>query len=968
MIITDKKKQAVAFSKIHDPRRSPDGVKMTKTAGLTIKDRLQRYSRGGYVIVSPQALIIDLLSGDLPPRSVRGVYLLSIDELVSRSDSTVSFCIKVLLLSKRKDFFVISTTQRPEALARDIRMACGNIGMVGMSGLELWMNWRNEVQNEMKDGLYAEEIVVPRVESEVSLVALNASARDALCKFLDSICPRQYDLIFRRAKCGIAFTQAHLQEHNFILELIEECYLEVKRLGLMNPSMEVRKMFQEGGEMYKIMNDGIGKYMYDSTHGCAYEGVKEGGWKGRVMRVVKDVKAIQKKEEVYYPLVKAIHYLCDAVDVSLSWESRERIEYLIWLTTFYSPDIPWCTSEKGINVLERATQGCYEIANEGGEMVVKRTIGVGGGVKVRELQRVVQSAKDELPRRMQKRARGEKKKKEKGEGEGDTTHDGKNKAWWRKDWCGGAYLLIVCEDKSEELCKAVACGNYQGYQDKVWLRFLERKTESFSGRKMTTLSDEQKMWMAEEGRVRNKLFAKGADSWHGAKDDAGCAEKISTLSSCSSAPLTLVTTYTRMNDYDALLFLRDMAPQYVVMYDVRLEFVRTLEAYGSELAAGWDGDLNKHEKVRVTAIQVEGSRSENNYSRSVEKENAAFEKLIDAKLTMAVGKNSNMTQEMEMAVEQGCAVSSFKGPDGKLYPLSADTRKGRGLGASNAERTVAVDVREFKSQLPSVLFSQGFRLAPITLSVGDYVITKQYCVERKAHGPKSSDLRESLKNGRLLSQCEAMEKYYPKGSVLLIECNEDVDKGIEFGLCTAYEDMHGDITAASIIAKLAVLIMRFPLLRIMWAKTPAHAAELFAELKQQRGQDAVDIDKAKEFGSNDLLDKNLLTKTGGKEAYGQGGEEDEDEDGNETAKRILLKLPGVTTQNARAIMEKAKNLQELSNFSKAELKPLVGLHASEKLWNFFNCEVDFDEMQRLQQKQSQRGRGKGGRYGKRMKT
>jgi DNA excision repair protein ERCC-4 len=60
-------------------------------------------------------------------------------------------------------------------------------------------------------------------------------------------------------------------------------------------------------------------------------------------------------------------------------------------------------------------------------------------------------------------------------------------------------------------------------------------------------------------------------------------------------------------------------------------------------------------------------------------------------------------------------------------------------------KRLIVDIREFVSQLPAVLYPAGFQLVPMTLEVADYVLTPHCCVERKA----VPDLIESLKSVRV---------------------------------------------------------------------------------------------------------------------------------------------------------------------------------------------------------------------------
>jgi ERCC4-type nuclease len=62
------------------------------------------------------------------------------------------------------------------------------------------------------------------------------------------------------------------------------------------------------------------------------------------------------------------------------------------------------------------------------------------------------------------------------------------------------------------------------------------------------------------------------------------------------------------------------------------------------------------------------------------------------------------------------------------------------------------------------MLAQGLELVPLTLEVGDYIISPEICVERKS----IADLKGSLQSGRLYQQAEAMSRHY-KTPVLLIE-------------------------------------------------------------------------------------------------------------------------------------------------------------------------------------------------------
>ena len=67
---------------------------------------------------------------------------------------------------------------------------------------------------------------------------------------------------------------------------------------------------------------------------------------------------------------------------------------------------------------------------------------------------------------------------------------------------------------------------------------------------------------------------------------------------------------------------------------------------------------------------------------------------------------------------------------------------GNGPGLS---RMIVVDIRELRCSLPSLLHIAGASLVTRSITVGDYVLSPEICVERKAIG----DLFSSFQSGRL---------------------------------------------------------------------------------------------------------------------------------------------------------------------------------------------------------------------------
>lgn len=98
------------------------------------------------------------------------------------------------------------------------------------------------------------------------------------------------------------------------------------------------------------------------------------------------------------------------------------------------------------------------------------------------------------------------------------------------------------------------------------------------------------------------------------------------------------------------------------------------------------------------------------------------------------------------------------------------------LCLGNLTFQIIVDMREFMSSLPNVLHQKGMRIIPVTLEVGDYILSPLICVERKS----IQDLFMSFTSGRLYHQVETMVRYY-RIPVLLIEFSQD--KSFSFQVC-----------------------------------------------------------------------------------------------------------------------------------------------------------------------------------------
>ncbi|KAL0326646.1 UNVERIFIED_CONTAM: DNA repair endonuclease UVH1 [Sesamum angustifolium] len=325
--------------------------------------------------------------------------------------------------------------------------------------------------------------------------------------------------------------------------------------------------------------------------------------------------------------------------------------------------------------------------------------------------------------------------------------------------------------------------------------------------------------------------------------------------------------------------LDTLQPSVIIVYHPDVAFVREIEVYKSE---------NPSKRLKVYFLFYEDSTEVRKFEASIRRENGAFESLIRQKSLMMIPVNQD---------EQLLSVSSSLEPQ-SITAQNLVTRKAGGKKEAEKEMQIIVDMREFMSSLPNVLHQKGMRIIPVTLEVGDYILSPLMCVERKS----IQDLFGSFSSGRLYHQVEMMSRYY-RMPVLLIEFSQD--KSFSFQSASEIGD---DVTPNNIISKLSLLALHFPRLRIVWSRSLHATAEIFATLKAN--QDEPDEAKAIRVGvpSEDGVIENDVRA----------------ENFNTSAVEFLRRLPGVTDSNYRSIMDGCKSLAELALLPLEKLAELMG--------------------------------------------
>jgi DNA excision repair protein ERCC-4 len=241
-------------------------------------------------------------------------------------------------------------------------------------------------------------------------------------------------------------------------------------------------------------------------------------------------------------------------------------------------------------------------------------------------------------------------------------------------------------------------------------------------------------------------------------------------------------------------------------------------------------------------------------------------------------------------------------------------------------------------------------IVPCQLTVGDYILTPDICVERKS----IRDLIASLRNGRLYNQAETMLQHY-KNPLLLIEFDQNksftfdafasattpgttflTDYGFSSsGTATTTLSSSSSLVNSSSPKSaqhlLVLLTLAFPRLKIIWSSSPYQTAEIFAELKKNNPEP--DPVRAVQIG----LDMDIAAGSGTSDIMAAAGVEHRTF--NLLPQDMLRAVPGVTPNVLERLILETGNISDIANMDAEQLDPLVGKEAARKIVAFFRKNV-----------------------------
>ncbi|KAI9891909.1 MAG: hypothetical protein M1814_002294 [Vezdaea aestivalis] len=360
---------------------------------------------------------------------------------------------------------------------------------------------------------------------------------------------------------------------------------------------------------------------------------------------------------------------------------------------------------------------------------------------------------------------------------------------------------------------------------------------------------------------------------------------------CEMQDLVFIHIYN--GDRDEQL-LEELRPRYIIMYEPNLGFIRRVEVYRSS---------HRNCQVKIYFMYYGGSHEEKAHLTNIRSEKEAFEKLIRERAQMAM----TLTADAPSTDDQ----------EAFLRTVNTRIAGGGRLFATAQQPLVVVDVREMRSDLPGLLHGHNMRLIPCQLTVGDYILTPDLCVERKS----MPDLISSFKTGRLFNQVTVMSKHY-KDVVLLIEF--DAKSSFTFDALVDYAHPNSakpiNKEQTDVPANLVRLTLAFPKLRIVWSSSPLETSNIFKKLKSQ----------APEPNPNTAVMMGL--EAGQESTLGDVVWDQDPQD-------MLGCVSGITPENAYQVTSKSQNIVEVANWDRSEAAKALGKEKGEQLHRFFNRQL-----------------------------
>ncbi|KAF7459245.1 ERCC4/XP-G-type excision repair nuclease [Cryptosporidium felis] len=337
------------------------------------------------------------------------------------------------------------------------------------------------------------------------------------------------------------------------------------------------------------------------------------------------------------------------------------------------------------------------------------------------------------------------------------------------------------------------------------------------------------------------------------------------------------------------------SPHLIIILDPEISILREIELFSAITIT------NKRLIPQVILITIQNSIKHEKFLMNIKNEENAWESLERHRKTLVV------------------PLSDFT--EGEILTKLSNTITGRINQDENTNnfQKVIVDIREFRSSLPYKLFCKGVQIIPLTLEIGDYVISRDVCIERKS----INDLLISLTNGRLFTQIQWIVKHYSVPVVLIeLDSTESLDRQ---GTQHSFAPMK--FNTRDMYLRLVLLIRQFPNVKLIWSSNSSFSSLIILHMKFNREQPNLTVATAlntsiiKDEGDY-IINKNDKRPSNKKKKRKIVSDSAKS---NFYALALLRHLPGVNARNIKALTSNFNSIKDICNASLEQLIPHLGI-------------------------------------------
>lgn len=843
-----------------------------------VEKRRKLYSNGGIVSVTSRILIVDLLAGVVHPDKITGMVVLNVDALKEYSNE--SFILDIYR-SKNKWGFIKAFSENAEAFTMEFSPLKRKLKELRLKNVLLWPRFRVEVSSCLN--AKAEEKNSSVIEVRVSMTNTMSQIEFGLIG-----CLKRCIAELNRKNPELArdwWTSEHMLEPNFLKSIDAVMMPNWHRISHESKQLIKDIRYLKNLTKALVSFDAVDFYeeiqvSLEANKPSVTRKYTESPW---LMADESQLVISYARKRIY----TGSDYLLEELP---KWEQLldilKDIEYKKSINDSQGPILIMCST----------TTICVQLSKILAFSHKKSGI---RNMMMRKLH--MYKYRREEQKKMVKEVR-EKEAIPTGELNVSTTFVKEQVNSNRRRTRGTAVVASVERLKASGVGENIeeAIDNFE-YENEIEYITENQHDENFDDIVLVDVDEKYDEFLAKENISSYEKTNVTEEMWN---------TRISNIEFVSNADEIIIEKYSNINDD---LFLQELMPSFIIMYEPDLNFVRKVELYNK---------VNEYNPPQIYFMYYGDSFEEQNHLSAIKREKDAFSKLIR--------ENATLAHHFETEED----LSNFKNLAERRMKINrlrrSNTRKAGGQSGyvEYTQDIVVVDTREFGASLPGLLFRYGVRVIPCMLTVGDYILTPDICVERKS----ISDLIGSLQNNRLVSQCKKMSKHY-RYPTLLIEFEPGQSFSLEpFSERRNYRSkqlstthpISSKLSQDEIQMKISKLVMQFPNLKIIWSSSPLQTVNIILELKL--GREQPDPNTSVSLGSTA---KNVRTS---------GSENAED-------LSILLQIPGISNIDYFNIKKKVKNLKKLKKLSYDQLSDILGdPELAQRVFDFLNKEEEEDAL------------------------